>query len=113
MIFYPVFSETTESLVKNNAINKLNNYTSNFVQRFADSIKKNDRVKYLDIGFEFKEKGKSTLEIKAVNKLKENKDSAFFNQTGISFHDNDETFNLGFGYRKLLNDDLEAADRNI
>ena len=113
LIFYPAFSETSETLVKNKAINKVNNYTSNIVQRFSDSIKKNDRIKYLDIGFEFRQKGKSTLDIKAVNKLKENKDSIFFNQTSISLHDNDETINFGLGYRKLFNDDLLMLGSNV
>ena len=113
MIFYPVFPETTESLVKGKAINKFNDYTSNIVQRVSDSLKKNDRIKYLDIGFEFREKGKSTLDIKAVNKLSENKDSAFFNQTSLSLHDNDETINIGLGYRKLFNDDLLMLGSNV
>ena len=113
MIFYPVVPETTESLVKGKAINKFNDYTSNIVQRVSDSLKKNDRIKYLDIGFEFREKGKSTLDIKAVNKLSENKDSAFFNQTSFSFHDNDETINIGLGYRKLFNDDLLMLGSNV
>ena len=113
MIFYPVFPETTESLVKGKAINKFNDYTNNIVQRISDSLKKNDRIKYLDIGFEFREKGKSTLDIKAVNKLSENKDSAFFNQTSLSLHDNDETINIGLGYRKLFNDDLLMLGSNV
>ena len=113
MIFYPVFPETTESLVKGKAINKFNDYTSNIVQRVSDSLKKNDRIKYLDIGFEFREKGKSSLDIKAVNKLSENKDSAFFNQTSLSLHDNDETINIGLGYRKLFNDDLLMLGSNV
>ena len=113
IIFYPVFSETTESLVKGKAINKFNDYTSNIVQRISDSLKKNDRIKYLDIGFEFREKGKSSLDIKAVNKLSEKKDSAFFNQTSFSFHDNDETINIGLGYRKLFNDDLLMLGSNV
>jgi len=114
IIIYPVFSETTkESLIKNKVINKFNDFNTNLIQRFADSIKKNDRVKYLDIGFEFAEKGKSSLDIKAVNKLKENKDSALFNQTSFTIHDNDETINFGIGYRKLLNDDLLMLGSNI
>ena len=113
IIFYPVFPETTESLVKGKAINKFNDYTSNIVQRVSDSLKKNDRIKYLDIGFEFREKGKYTLDIKAENKLSENKDSAFFNQTSLSLHDNDETINIGLGYRKLFNDDLLMLGSNI
>ena len=112
-IYYPVFSETTESLVKGKAINKFNDYTSNIAQRISDSLKKNDRIKYLDIGFEFREKGKSSLDIKAVNKLSENKDSAFFNQTSLSLHDNDETINIGLGYRKLFNDDLLMLGSNV
>ena len=113
MIFYPVFSETTESLVKNKAINNVNNYTSNIVQRFSDSIKKNDHIKYLDIGLEFRQKGKPTLDIKTVKKLKENKNSAFFNQTSISLHDRDQTINFGLGYRRLFNDDLLMLGSNV
>ena len=113
LIFYPAFSETNETLIKSKAINKVNNYTNNIVQRFSDSIKKNGRIKYLDIGFEFREKGKSSLDIKAVNKLTENKDSAFFNQTSFSLHDNDETINIGLGYRKLFNDDLLMLGSNV
>ena len=56
LVFYPVFPGFTESVVtetesavKGKAINKFNDYTSNIIQRVSNSLKKNDRIKYLDI----------------------------------------------------------------
>ena len=71
----------------------------------ANKLSSNERIKYLDISLNLQEKLKPTYEIKSVNKLKEENNSAWFNQTNIISHDSDTTINFGLGRRQLLNNE--------
>ena len=48
-----------------------------------------------------------------INKIVEDLDSAIFNQTNITVHDEDATINIGFGKRKLINNDLLMIGSNV
>ena len=83
----------------------LSNYSQNLASSLANKLSSNERIKYLDISLNLQEKLKPTYEIKSVNKLKEENNSAWFNQTNIISHDSDTTINFGLGRRQLLNNE--------
>ena len=48
----------------------------------------------------------------SVNEIKKLDNGTIFNQTSINTHDGDETINIGFGTRKLLNDNTLILGAN-
>jgi len=97
----------------NKIYSKINQLSQNLALGLADTISKNENIKYFDISVDIQEKQKPSFEIQSVNKISENADGAFFNQTNIISHDGDTTINLGLGKRKLINDDTIMLGSNL
>jgi adhesin/invasin len=84
---------------------KINAYTNEFNKRISSFIKDNlPNNKYLDFSINTQDYLKPTFRIMSVNEIMKIDSGTIFNQTSINTHDGDETINIGFGTRKLLND---------
>jgi adhesin/invasin len=69
-------------------------------------------MKYLDFSIEAQEYLKPTFSIMSVNEIMKLDSGTIFNQTSINTHDGDETINIGFGTRKLLNNNTLMLGAN-
>ena len=84
---------------------KIHAYTQQFTDSINSFIKNNfESNKYLDFSVNTQEYLKPTFNIMSVNEIMKINNGTIFNQTSINTHDGDETINIGFGTRKLLND---------
>ena len=84
---------------------KIHAYTQQFTDSINSFIKNNfENNKYLDFSIDTQEYLKPTFSIMSVNEIKKLDNGTIFNQTSINTHDGDETINIGFGTRRLLND---------
>ena len=103
--------------LKSNASDKfyssINEFSQNLAQGLADKLKQNENLKYFDISLDLQENQKPTIEIQSVSKLKEDNDSAYFNQTNLSSYNGETTINLGFGKRKLYKDETVMLGSNL
>ena len=97
-------------LVKNK-INEFSNETALAISNFAKNNFEN--MKYLEFDIQIQEKLKPSFSIMSVTELLKIDSGTVFNQTSLNTHDNDETVNIGFGYRKLLNDNKILIGSNI
>jgi adhesin/invasin len=70
-------------------------------------------MKYLDFDIQIREKLKPTFSIMSVSELLKIDSGTIFNQTSLNTHDDDETINIGFGVRKLLNDNKILIGSNL
>ena len=102
---FSAVADDLKNKVKSKFYSNLNNYSQNLASSLANKLSSYERIKYLDISINLQEKLKPTYEIKSVNKLKEENNSAWFNQTNIISHDSDTTINFGLGRRQLLNNE--------
>jgi adhesin/invasin len=93
-----------------NKINALSNQISESISSFAKDHFEN--MKYLDFSIDTQEKLKPTFNIMSVNEIMKIDYGTIFNQTSINTHDGDETINIGFGTRKLLNDNTLILGAN-
>ena len=103
--FFLLFSISNASVLDNRLISYFNNVANSISGSVSSIFKDNDRVKYLDLSLGVQEHFKPTLSVMNVNKVSETKNGTFFNQNSLSLHDNDQTINIGFGHRSLLNED--------
>ena len=87
-------------------MHEFNNRISSFVK---DNFKNN---KYLDFSINTRDYLKPTFSIMSVNEIMKIESGTIFNQTSINTHDGDETINIGFGTRKLLNDNTLILGAN-
>ncbi|MDC0216070.1 inverse autotransporter beta domain-containing protein [Candidatus Pelagibacter sp.] len=92
-------------------INEFSNETALAISNFAKNNFEN--MKYLDFDIQIQEKLKPSFSIMSVTELLKIDSGTVFNQTSLNTHDNDETVNIGFGYRKLLNDNKILIGSNI
>ncbi len=103
--------------LKSNASDKfyssINEFSQNLAQGLSDKLKQNENLKYFDISLDLQENQKPTIEIQSVSKLKEDTDSAYFNQTNLSSYNGETTINLGFGKRKLYKDETVMLGSNV
>ena len=103
--------------LKSNASDKfyssINEFSQNLAQGLADKLKQNENLKYFDISLDLQENQKPTIEIQSVSKLKEDNDSAYFNQTNLSSYNGETTINLGFGKRKLYKNETVMLGSNV
>ena len=84
---------------------KINAFTSTIDDYVIDFAANNlENLKYLDFDLELRENYKPTFRIMSVTEIKELDSGTFFNQTSLNTHDEDQTINIGFGMRKLIND---------
>lgn len=90
------------SAFKDGKINALSNKISENISSFAKDHFEN--MKYLDFNINTQDYLKPTFSIMSVNEIVKIDNGTIFNQTSINTHDGDETINIGFGTRKLLND---------
>jgi adhesin/invasin len=92
---------------------KINAYTNEFNKRISSFIKDNlPNNKYLDFSINTQDYLKPTFRIMSVNEIMKIDSGTIFNQTSINTHDGDETINIGFGTRKLLNDNTLIIGAN-
>ena len=110
-LFFSTFSFGGD--LEGNLLSKVNSYIGKVASNLTSIFKDNDRVKYLDLKVGVQDSLKPTISITNVNSILEQENSAFFNQNSLSFHDNDQTVNLGLGYRSLINDDKVMLGGNI
>ena len=92
---------------------KLNAYAgqlSEGISSFAEEHFEN--MKYLDFNINAQDYLKPTFSIMSVNEITKIDSGTIFNQTSINTHDGDETINIGFGIRKLLNDNTLLLGAN-
>ena len=94
-------------------IGKTNNFLDNVTGDLSKSLLNNDRIKHLELDVEVQDQLKPTFSLTNVNKISEDSSSVFFNQNTASFHNNDQTLNLGVGYRQLINEDKILLGVNI
>ena len=97
-------------LVKNK-INEFSNETALAISNFAKNNFEN--MKYLDFDIQVQEKLKPSFSIMSVTELLKIDSGTVFNQTSLNTHDDDETINIGFGVRKLLNDNKFLIGSNL
>ena len=98
------------SALKDKKINTLSNQISKSISSFVEEHFEN--MKYLDFNIDAQEYLKPTFSIMSVNEIKKLDNGTIFNQTSINTHDGDETINIGFGSRKLLNDNTLMLGAN-
>ena len=97
-------------LVKNK-INEFSNETALVISNFAKNNFEN--MKYLDFDIQVQEKLKPSFSIMSVTELLKIDSGTVFNQTSLNTHDDDGTINIGFGVRKLLNDNKILIGSNL
>ena len=95
----------------NQKINEFSDKTAEAIANFAENNFKN--MKYLDFDIQVREKLKPTFSIMSVSELLKIDSGTIFNQTSLNTHDDDETINIGFGVRKLLNDNKILIGSNL
>ena len=113
VFFYIIFINSlsvSAELVKNK-INEFSNETALAISNFAKNNFEN--MKYLEFDIQIQEKLKPSFSIMSVTELLKIDSGTVFNQTSLNTHDNDETVNIGFGYRKLFNDNKILIGSNI
>ena len=91
-------------------ITQISNQISESISSFAQE--NFDSMKYLDFSIEAQEYLKPTFSIMSVNEIMKLDSGTIFNQTSINTHDGDETINIGFGTRKLLNNNTVMLGAN-
>ena len=94
----------------NEKINKLSFKTSDSLTNFFQ--KNFDNIKYIDFDIQTQEGLKPTFSIMSVSEMLKIDFGTIFNQISLNTHD-DETINIGFGARKLLNDNKILIGSNI
>jgi adhesin/invasin len=98
------------SAFKDGKINALSNKISENISSFAKDHFEN--MKYLDFNINTQDYLKPTFSIMSVNEIMKIDSGTIFNQTSINTHDGDETINIGFGTRKLLNNNTLIVGAN-
>lgn len=98
------------SALKDSKINALSNKISENIVSFAEEHFEN--MKYLDFTINTQEELKPTFSIMSVSEIMKIDSGTIFNQTSINTHDGDETINIGFGTRKLLNENTLMLGAN-
>ena len=91
---------------------KMDKFSKELSSALANKLRTHERIKYLDISIGLQEKLKPTFEIQSINKLREETNSVWFNQTNILSHDGDTTINLGIGRRELFNNETLMTGYN-
>ena len=108
-----LFAEDLKSNLSDKFYSGLNEFSQNLAQGLSDKLKQNENLKYFDISLDIQENEKPTIEIQSVSKIKEDDDSAFFNQTNLSSYAGETTINLGLGKRKLYKNETVMLGSNI
>ena len=107
------FAEDIKSKLDGKIYSKLNEFTQNIGEDFADSLRDFENLKYLDFSFNIQEGFDPSIQIESVSKLKEYDDGALFNQLNLISQDSKTTINLGIGKRKLFDNDAYMLGTNF
>ena len=94
----------------NQGVSTLSSKISEGISSFAEEHFEN--MKYLDFDINAQDYLKPTFSIMSVSEISKIDSGTIFNQTSINTHDGDETINIGFGIRKLLNDNTLLLGAN-
>jgi hypothetical protein len=117
-------SAISDSSLEDKAKNKLTNKIDKGVSTLSSKISENitsfatnnfEKMKYLDFEINTQEYLKPTFSVTSVTEIFSlySDTGTIFNQTSLNTHDNDETINIGFGIRKLLNDNKVLIGSNV
>ena len=107
------FAEDLKSKLDGKIYSKLNEFTQNIGEDFANSLRDFENLKYLDFSFNIQEGFDPSIQIESVSKLKEYDDGALFNQLNLISQDSKTTINLGIGKRKLFDNDTYMLGTNF
>ena len=108
-----VSAENIKSKVENKIYSKIDDFTQNIGDGFADSLRDFENLKYLDFSFNVQEGFDPSIQIESVSKLIEYDDGALFNQLNLISQDSKTTINLGIGKRKLFDNDTYMLGTNF
>ena len=119
-----VTAAISDSSLESKAKNKISSKIDQGVSTLSGKISENitsfaannfEKVKYLDFEINAQEYLKPTFSIMSVTEIFKiySDTGTIFNQTSLNTHDNDETINIGFGIRKLLNDNKVLIGSNV
>ena len=115
-----ISDSSLESKAKNKISSKIDQGVSTLSGKISENISSFaannfEKVKYLDFEINAQEYLKPTFSIMSVTEIFKiySDTGTIFNQTSLNTHDNDETINIGFGIRKLLNDNKVLIGSNI
>jgi len=116
-------SAISDSSLESKAKNKISSKIDQGVSTLSGKISENitsfannfEKMKYLDFEINAQEYLKPTFSIMSVTEIFKiySDTGTIFNQTSLNTHDNDETINIGFGIRKLLNDNKVLIGSNV
>ena len=107
------FAEDIKSKLDGKIYSKINEFTQNIGEDFADSLRDFENLKYLDFSFNIQEGFDPSIQIESVSKLKEYDDGALFNQLNLISQDSKTTINLGIGKRKLFDNETYLLGTNF
>ena len=107
------FAEDIKSKLDGKIYSKINEFTQNIGEDFADSLRDFENLKYLDFSFNIQEGFDPSIQIESVSKLIEYDDGALFNQLNLISQDSKTTINLGIGKRKLFDNDTYMLGTNF
>jgi len=109
-----------EDKAKKKLTTKMNQSASALSSKISEDISsfsKNsfENMKYLDFEINAQEYLKPTFSVMSVTEIFNiySDTGTIFNQTSLNTHDNDTTINIGFGIRKLLNDNKILIGSNV
>ena len=119
-----VTAAISDSSLESKAKNKISSKIDQGVSTLSGKISENitsfaannfEKMKYLDFEINAQEYLKPTFSIMSVTEIFKiySDTGTIFNQTSLNTHDDDETINIGFGIRKLLNDNKVLIGSNV
>ena len=115
-----VSDSSLEDKAKKKLTTKMNQSASALSSKISENISsftKNsfENMKYLDFEINAQEYLKPTFSVMSVTEILNiySDTGTIFNQTSLNTHDNDTTINIGFGIRKLLNDNKILIGSNV
>jgi adhesin/invasin len=115
-----ISDSSLESKAKNKISSKIDQGVSTLSGKISENISSFaannfEKVKYLDFEINAQEYLKPTFSIMSVTEIFKiySDTGTIFNQTSLNTHDDDETINIGFGIRKLLNDNKVLIGSNV
>ena len=108
-----VNAENIKSKVENKIYSKIEDFTQNIGENFADSLRDYENLKYLDFSFNVQEGFDPSIQIESISKLIEYDEGALFNQLNLRSQDSKTTINLGVGKRRLFDNDTYMLGTNF
>ena len=108
-----VNAENIKSKVENKIYSKIEDFTQNIGENFADSLRDYENLKYLDFSFNVQEGFDPSIQIESISKLIEYDEGALFNQLNLISQDSKTTINLGVGKRRLFDNDTYMLGTNF